>query len=245
MSASPPLFRMPLRVPELASAVGRLVVPRRLAAPWVPLDDVREELATAVFELGGAARAAGARDDRGAVLAALGRAQWLAAWEQAVRRTADRVADRVDAEIEAHGRAARMPRRRRHARRLSAGERRAVAARLGAGGGPFVDALAELERAAAAVRDADATQHDRLADWHGALTTAARRLEAAWLALESAVEDERRRWEPEIAEVAAWRPPLWPVLLWWVPFAAALLWLGLVLGGYVDAPRWLAARLGF
>src|SRR5437667_331207 len=46
---------MPLRVPELAPSLGRLLVPRRLAEPWVPIDDVREELATRVIELGGGA----------------------------------------------------------------------------------------------------------------------------------------------------------------------------------------------
>jgi hypothetical protein len=30
-----------------------------------------------------------------------------------------------------------------------------------------------------------------------------------------------------------------------VPFAVVVLWLGLVLGGYLPAPAWLAARLGF
>jgi hypothetical protein len=30
-----------------------------------------------------------------------------------------------------------------------------------------------------------------------------------------------------------------------VPLTALLLWLGLVLGGYLGAPAWLAARLGF
>ena len=49
---------MPLRVPELAPSLGRVLVPRRLVDPWVPLDDIREELATRVIELGGEARAA-------------------------------------------------------------------------------------------------------------------------------------------------------------------------------------------
>src|SRR2546427_3090727 len=82
-------------------------------------------------------------------------------------------------------------------------------------------------------------------DWQEALRAAARRLEAAWLALEDEVAAERQRWAPEIADVAAWRPALWPVFVLWVPLAALLLWLGLVLGGYLGAPAWLAARLGF
>src|SRR5438309_11424918 len=50
------LFRS--RVTELAPSLGRVIVPRRLAEPWIPLDDIRERLATRIFELGGEARAA-------------------------------------------------------------------------------------------------------------------------------------------------------------------------------------------
>src|SRR5439155_955285 len=52
---------MPLRVPELAPSLGRVLVPRRVAEPWVPIDDIREALATRVLELGGEARAAAER----------------------------------------------------------------------------------------------------------------------------------------------------------------------------------------
>ncbi|HXH63108.1 MAG TPA: hypothetical protein VNG95_02935, partial [Gemmatimonadales bacterium] len=65
------------------------------------------------------------------------------------------------------------------------------------------------------------------------------------LALEAAVDAERERWRPEIEGIAAWRPPLWPVFALWTPLAAAALWLGLILGGYLDAPIWLAQWLGF
>ncbi len=81
--------------------------------------------------------------------------------------------------------------------------------------------------------------------WQEALRTAARRLEAAWLALEQQVAAERGRWDAELDEIARWRPSLVPVVLWWLPVAALLVWLGLVLGGYLPAPAWLAARLGF
>src|SRR5256885_2864042 len=77
---------MPLRVPELASSLGRLLVPRRLEEPWVPLDDLREDLATRVMELAGQARAAGGRDERAQVLESVSRRAWLAAWEATVRR---------------------------------------------------------------------------------------------------------------------------------------------------------------
>src|SRR5207237_10674696 len=71
---------MPLRVPELAPSLGRIIVPRRLLDPWVPLDDIREELATRVLELGGEGRAASAReadgDARARVLEVTGRRAW-------------------------------------------------------------------------------------------------------------------------------------------------------------------------
>jgi hypothetical protein len=35
------------------------------------------------------------------------------------------------------------------------------------------------------------------------------------------------------------------VVLLWLPVAGALVWLGLLLGGYLPAPSWLADRLGF
>jgi hypothetical protein len=236
---------MPLRVPELAPALGRVIVPRRLTPPWIPLDDIREQLATHVLELGGQGRAAAMREQRDAVLEAVSRRVWTGVWEQAVRAVAERLATALDAEIERAARGVRMPPRRWRRRLLTSAEKRAIAARLGTGGGPFVDALDTLETAAFQVHEASVLDKDAHADWQEALRAAARRLEAAWLALEDEVAAERGRWAPEIADVAAWRPPLWPVFVVWAPLAALVLWLGLVLGGYLAAPAWLAERLGF
>ena len=88
-------------------------------------------------------------------------------------------------------------------------------------------------------------EKDAHALWQDALRTVARRLEAAWLALEAEVDAERERWTPEIDVLAAWRPSLWPVIIGWLPLGVLLLWLGLILSGYVLAPAWLAAQLGF
>jgi hypothetical protein len=236
---------MPLRVPELAPSLGRIIVPRRLFDPWVPLDDIREELATRVLELGGEGRAAAEQAARERILEVTGRRAWTAAWDNAVRRAAARTADALDAEVTRTGREVRMPRRRLRRHLLTNAEKRAIAARLGAGGGTFVAALDALETAAARVADASVLEKDAHAEWQDALKTVARRLEAAWLALEEEVEEERRRWNPEITAIAGWRPSLWPVLVFWLPVAIALVWLGLILGGYVSAPAWLAARLGF
>jgi hypothetical protein len=138
-----------------------------------------------------------------------------------------------------------MPPQHWRRRLVSAAEQRAIAARLAAGGEGLVAALDALDGAAAQVREASVLDKPAHAEWQDALRAAARRLEAAWLALEAEVAEERRRWAEELDQVARWRPSLWPVLLLWTPVAAALVWLGLVLGGYLPAPAWLAARLGF
>jgi hypothetical protein len=236
---------MPLRVPELGPSLGRVLVPRRLGEPWVPLDDIREELATRVMELAGEARAAAVREERERVLEVLSRRAWLAAWEQAIHRLAERVTQALESRIELAARRARMPRRRWRRRLLSGAEKRAIAARFASGGEQLVAALDALEAAAVRARDGGVVDKTAHADWQDALGRAARRLEAAWLAVEAEVAEEERRWSAEIEAVERWRPPLWPVLASWAGIAAALVWLGLVLGGYLPAPVWLATRLGF
>lgn len=243
--STPLKIPMPLRVPELAPALGRLLVPRRLEEPWVPLDDIREELATRVLELGGEARTAALQEDRDRVLDALGRRAWLAAWERAARRAGERVSSALDSEITRAARRARMPRRQVRRALLAASERRAISGRIAAGGESLVGALDALDNAASAARQASVLDRAAHAEWQDAIGTAARRLEAAWLALEAEVAAERRLWAPEIAAVGRWRPALWPAVLIWAPVAAAALWLGLVLGGYLPAPEWLAQALGF
>jgi len=236
---------MPLRVPELAPCLGRLLVPRRLAEPWVPVDDIREELATRVIEFAGAARVAAERNERDKALEAVGRQAWLAAWESAVSRVAERAAQALDDLIGRTAHHVRMSRRRAANRLLSGAERRAIAARLGSGAERFVAALDVLNGAASRARDASVLDKDDHAAWQEALRGAARRLEAAWLALEDELAAEATRWNAELDAVRRWRPSLWPVFLVWTPLAVALLWLGLVLGGYLAAPLWLSVRLGF
>jgi len=90
----------------------------------------------------------------------------------------------------------RFPRLQLRRHHLSNAEKRAIVARLGTGGGPFVAALDELEAAAAHAANASVLEKDAHATWQDALRTVARRLEAAWLALEAEVEAERERWNP-------------------------------------------------
>src|SRR5205807_1884739 len=176
----------------------RVVVPRRVAEPWVPIDDVREALATRVLELAGEARAAAAQEDRDRVLDAVSRRAWLAAWERAVRRVAERVIEALDERIARAAWQVRMPPRRWRRRLLSTPEKRAVAARLATGGEPLVAALDALDAVAARVRDASVLDKAAHAEWQEALRGAARRLEAASLALEAGAADEERRSGPAL-----------------------------------------------
>lgn len=240
-SLPPAAGQVALTVPELAPSLGRLIVPRRLAEPWIPLDDIREQLVTRLFGCAGKARGFAQAEDRDHAFVAVGRESWIAVWEQAVQGTAERLADAVDQEVVRAAKSVRMPWRRWHRLRLSGSERRAVAARLASGGSRFVEALDLVETTAEAARQHPPAE----AAWQEALLTAARRLEAAWLSLEEQVAAERTRWEPELSAIRAWRPALWPVFVLWIPIWAALIWLGLVLGGFLAAPAWLAARLGF
>jgi uncharacterized protein YukE len=234
-----------LGVPELGPSLGRLIVPRRVAEPWVPLDDVREALATSVMECAGAARREAANGAKASALVALDRAAWTGAWEEAVRHAADRIVTVLDRTLETEAKKVRMPRRRQRQLVVSTGERRAIAARLAAGGDTLDVALDQVARTTETLARTWPGDAAARSEWRTAQEAAARRLEAAWLALEAQVEQERARWTGEVEAVKSWRPSLVPVFAIWTPLAAITIWLGLVLGGYLPAPQWLAALLGF
>jgi hypothetical protein len=116
-----------------------------------------------------------------------------------------------------------------------------VGARLGSGGAGFVSALESLEQAG---------RRSPGREWRDALTAAARRLEAAWLALEQNAETELLHWGREVERVRSWRRPTWPLWLVSALVLGAAIWLGLVLGGYIAVPdplrglaEWWWARL--
>lgn len=226
-------------VPELGPSLGRLCDPpgrHRTGEDWVDLEDVRVELATAVFELAGAAREFAAAGDRASAVSSLNRVALLGAWERAVGEAAGRLCRAIDARLAAAADAARMPRRRRRSLPLTEADRRAIAARLGAGGLPFLQSLEALEATVPAASADGARGEAGLADWQDALLAAARRLESAWLALESAARREQGVWSPEIARVLAWRRPTWPLWVVTAVVLAAAAYLGLVLGGYLAVP---------
>ena len=118
-------------------------------------------------------------------------------------------------------------------------ERRAVAARLGSAGAVLVGSLDEVERRAAAAVAATGLQREAVTAWQNALCTSGRRLEAAWLALEDAVDGEAAHWRRVADEVSHWRPKLWPMLVLAGLAVGVAVWFGLVLGGYVSPPEWL------
>jgi hypothetical protein len=235
-------------VPELGPSLGRLgdPVPGAVTGPLgVQLDDIRLRLVTGVFELAGAGRAFSAAGDPGGAMASLNRVAWLALWEKAVAASAERVAATVNGRLEEAAAESRFPRWRLRTALLTPDDTRAIAARLGGGGGPFVAALDELEHT---VHGAT-TQRGRLgatgAAWRAALTATARRLEAAWLALEQAAAAEQRRWQLDVQRVRAWHLPRWPLWLLTAVVLAGATYVGLMLGGYVPVPAPLAGFAEF
>lgn len=234
-----PKLLLPVRVPELGPSLGKVLTGTgRTPDPLVERE--RLLLVNRLFEASGEARRLAAEDQRGAAVGALGLPVWLDAWEQAVGAIARTLIERVNANLEAEARAVRMPRRLRRKVAMDAAEVRGLTGRLGAAGADLVPALDALQSSGERLLGATAADRAPLEDWQRALLTAARRLEAAWLALEDQLDAEAVRWREEAAAVAAWRRPLWPVAAVGVPALAAAVWFGLVLGGYLPTPWWLA-----
>jgi hypothetical protein len=221
-------------VPELGPALGRLTARAGPASgSRIPLDDLRLQLVTSVFEHAGAARAFG--DDPAAATSALTRAAWLGAWEDTVAAVAARLGDHVERQLESAATESRLPRKQRERLPLGESDRRAIAGRLGAGSLPFLRSLDALERAIPAASATGTRGEAGRQEWREALLAVARRLESAWIALEDAAAREPAVWAPAIEEVRAWRRPTWPV---WAATVLALLaaaYVGLVLGGYLPA----------
>ena len=237
MTAGRDVSRETWEVPELGPSLGRLTDPPHPAAGplGVRLDDIRLGLVTGVFELAGAGRSFAAAGDSQGVTATLNRVAWLAQWEKAVAAAAERVTATVNTRLEEAAAESRYPRRKLRRILLTPADTRAIGARLGGGGAPFVAALDELEQA---VHGASAQSGSARAAtaWRAALTAAARRLEAAWLALEESAHREQLRWQADVQRVHAWRLPRWPLWLLTALVGGAAVYLGLVLGGYVSVP---------
>jgi hypothetical protein len=210
----------------------------------VPLDDIRLVLVTGVFDLAGAGRSFAAAGDQQGAVASLGRVAWLQLWEKAVAAAAARIAGEANAGLRHAAQESRFPPRRLQKLMLGDQEVRAIGARLGSGGGPFVAALDAVEQAGHAA-GARARRGEATGSWQDALGAAARRLESAWLALEEAAGLENERWTAEIAQVRAWRRPTWALWLITALASAAAAYVGLVVGGYLPVPAFLRGLAAF
>jgi len=218
-------------VPELGPSLGRLAThASHDASCWAELDPIRYQLVTDIFDLAGRARAAAEPRQR---IAALGPDGWSAAWDRAVAAAAESLVRGIDSRLRAAAIEARLARRRRRAVAVAPAEARAILVRLGAGAGPLLAALDALRQEGAAA-DGAATE-----GWEHALTTAARRLEAAWISLEEGIKREQAGWSSEIERIRSWRRPWWPVLVVGSLLFGAAIYLGLVIGGFLAAPDWL------
>jgi hypothetical protein len=236
VSALPPVTSRGL-VPELGPALGRLC--NRAEPPvgrWVTLDDIRLELATRIFELAGAARAFASADDRAAAVSSLNRQAWLTEWERAVSTTTERIVQAVNLRFDSAGLEARLRTPRRKELLLAESDRRAISGRLGTGSLPFLSALDELEQVVPSASAPGARGEAAVPEWQDRILSAARRLESAWLALESAARREEALWSPEINRVQSWRRPTWPVWLVTGLVLGLATYLGLILGGYLLVP---------
>jgi hypothetical protein len=227
-------------VPELGPLLGRLVDPPLIRGDRgsldLVLDDIRLDLVTGIFELAGAARSFAASGDRQGAIASLSRVAWLDLWERAVAAAAERLTEVVNAKLGEAAVESRLPTRQLEAFRLKPEDVRAITSRLGSGGAGFVSALDALEQTVPGASASGTRGRAGEEEWQRALAAAARRLEAAWLALAAGAKSEQDRWKAEIDRARAWRRPTW--LLWVISVSvlAATTYLGLVLGGYLRVP---------
>jgi hypothetical protein len=231
-----------LIIPELGPALGRLVSPPPpppgTPAHWIRLEDIRVALVSQLFELLADARRWAREGDRELALATVNRDAWESAWTKAVRDVAQRAGVAISDRLVAAAREVRLPLRRSEGLPLDEVEIRALAARLSHGAAALHQALTALDHAAHFARSERAPAESVHA-WQTALAAAARRLEAAWLALEDALQREWRSWDTEVEDLRRWRRSRWPLLVAGVAVFGIALYLGLLLGGYVPVPSLL------
>lgn len=230
----------PWLIPELGPSLGRLVDPPLSRGDRGPLDlildDIRLEMITGIFELAGAARSFAASGDRQGAISSFSRVAWLGLWERAVGASAERLAQVVNARLGEAAAESRLPVGQLETFRLKSEDVRAIASRLGSGGAGFVSALDALEQTVPGVAASGSRGRAGQEDWERALAAAARRLEAAWLALAASARMEQERWKAEIERARAWRRPTAVLWLFSAAVLAAATYLGLVLGGYLPVP---------
>lgn len=228
-------------LPELGPWLGRLCnagAAGRVLHHFVPLDDLRLALATGVLDLAGAARGFSG-DDHAAIVGSLHARSWRQLWEKALGGATRRTADAINAGFASAAAESRFPKRRLARLQVNEVELAAMTARLGAGAIPFEASLSRLEELAHAAGASGPRSEAAFGRWSDGLAAAARQLEAAWMALEEAVDREGARWQGEIEKVRRWTRPRWPLWVITGVLLAAAVWLGLVLGGFLQVPAWL------
>jgi hypothetical protein len=241
-SSSPVRVPWAIEIPELGPAIGRVALPggsETSPAARLPLDVIRLELASAIFDMAADARSWSSAGDRQEAVDALAPSGWVAAWETTVRQSAEYAANAIDHRIRGAARESRIPKRRLRRLLLTDAEKRAIAARLGRGGTGLTLGLEALEVETGRMREAGVLDRDANARWRTALIKSGHALESAWLQLEGASVEEWNRWTPLVESVRAWRRPRWLLALLTISILGVALYLGLVIGGYLQGPPFL------
>lgn len=195
---------------ELGPLLGRLASPATRGPASLPLDNVRLDLVSALYEQKADAR----REGR----------TWLGLWRTAAHAAAARCLEEVDRRFAAAAAESRIPARRLASHRPTNADRQAVISRCESAGIP-------LEQIASAM-GAEAGPEG--------LLRLAMALDDSWERLVRVVDEELHEWAVEVSAVRAWHRPrrlLWAITAGSV-LAAVLL--GLSLGGYLPAPGPLA-----
>jgi hypothetical protein len=205
---------------------------------WITLEDLRLGLVNQLFELAGDARQWAREGDRELALATLNREAWLKAWHHTIGAVADRAAGAIGERLLAAAAEARLPAGKASALPLDPDEIAALAARIDGETAGLESALFAVDQAAHAARSGRASA-GAVAEWQRAICAAARRMEAAWLAMEEALGREWQEWAVEVEEIRVWRRPLWPLILVGAVLFLIAGYVGLVLGGYLPVPELL------
>jgi hypothetical protein len=213
-------------LPELGPLLGKLIAAPAVASPEAAeLDRIRLELLTGLFEAAAGARELLARGDAAGARAALGAPAWLGPWERAVAEATGLLQREAARRLREAAAASRYPARRLAAELPDEEDRRVLGARLSANGIALEEAVERLD--------------DPARDWQESIRVVAGELEAAWGRLGAQAHDELTRADRRANAIAAWRRPWGPFLILAAVVLAGATWLGLVLGGYLTAPRWL------
>ena len=155
---------------------------------------------------------------------------WLGPWGVAVVAATTQTLDWLVAMAEEAQRASRAPERVARLGRPDEDEVRIIRARLESAGIPLEEAVQ-----GGPAGDSSATGLARVG---GAI-------EESWLELEAAVRTVAAEWRPKVGAVRHWRRPTGPLWALTAAVAGAAFLVGLMIGGYLPAPRWAAPLIGW